>query len=404
MAKLLFLTQRIPYPPDKGEKIRQFQILQHLRKRYDVHLGCLVDDPHDVRHIDTVKALCASSYFARLDRRRAKAASLRGLLTGEALSVVFYRDRGLEKWVRRVLDTVRPDLIFVFSSNMAPYVLDLKRTAPLMVDLVDLDSEKWLSYSKTHGFPMNWVYRREARKIAELEARIAREADWSLFVSEAEAALFQKREPMFRGKVHHVSNGVDLAYFDPALAFPAPYATDVANFVFTGAMDYPPNVDAVSWFAQTVLPIVRRALPGAQFHIAGSNPAAPVRALANLPGVFVTGRVTDIRPYIAHATASVAPMRIARGIQNKVLEAMAMARPTVVTPDALEGIDAVAGSELLLAESPEAFAQACIACAAPEARALGEAARRRVVRDYAWPKQLERFDAFLNERKAAPVL
>jgi glycosyltransferase involved in cell wall biosynthesis len=145
-------------------------------------------------------------------------------------------------------------------------------------------------------------------------------------------------------------------------------------------------------------------LPGAQFHIAGSNPAAPVRALANLPGVFVTGRVTDIRPYIAHATASVAPMRIARGIQNKVLEAMAMARPAVVTPDALEGIDAVAGSELLLAESPEAFAQACIACAAPEARALGEAARRRVVRDYAWPKQLERFDAFLNERKAAPVL
>jgi sugar transferase (PEP-CTERM/EpsH1 system associated) len=404
MARLLFLTQRIPYPPDKGEKIRQFQILQHLRKRYEVHLGCLVDDPHDVQHIDTVKAFCASSHFARLDRARAKIASLRGLLTGEPLSVVFYRDPGLEKWVRRVLDTVKPDLVFVFSSNMAPYVLNLKRTAPLMVDLVDLDSEKWLSYSKTHNFPMRWVYRREGRKIAALEARIAREADWSLFVSEAEAALFQTREPAFGDRVHYVSNGVDLAYFDPAQSFPAPYGTDVANFVFTGAMDYPPNVDAVSWFAREVLPAVRRALPGAQFHIAGSNPTAPVRALANLPGVFVTGRVADIRPYIAHATASVAPMRIARGIQNKVLEAMAMGRPTVVTPDALEGIDAEPGAELLLAQTPEAFAEACIACAAPEARALGEAARRRVVRAYGWPKQLERFDSFLNEPKVAPVL
>ncbi len=404
MANLLFLTQRIPYPPDKGEKIRQWQILKHLRKSYDVHLGCLVDDPHDVQHIDTVKTLCASSHFAQLDRSQAKIASLRGLLTGEPLSVVFYRDRGLASWVKRTLDAVKPDLIFVFSSNMAPYILDLKTAAPLMVDLVDLDSEKWRSYSKTHGFPMNWIYRREADHIAALEARIARDADWSIFVSEAEMVLFRALQPAFRDKAHYVSNGVDLDYFDPAREFAAPYAAHVANFVFTGAMDYPPNEDAVIWFAQSILPIIRRTLPDAQFHIAGSNPSAQVRALASLPGVFVTGRVADIRPYTAHATACVAPMRIARGIQNKVLEAMAMGRPTVVTADALEGIKAVPGSELFLAESPEEIARACIACAGPDAAAIGQAARRRVLADYGWPKQLERFDAFLNERKAAPVL
>jgi sugar transferase (PEP-CTERM/EpsH1 system associated) len=375
-----------------------------LRKSYNLHLGCLVDDPHDLQHIDTVKALCASSHFAQLDRGRAKIASLRGLLTGEPLSVVFYRDRGLAEWVKRTLDTVKPDLVFIFSSNMAPYILDLKKTAPLMVDLVDLDSEKWRSYSQTHRFPMSWIYRREADQIAALEARIAREADWSIFVSDAEAALFQKLQPAFRDKVHYVSNGVDLDYFDPALEFPAPYATHVPNFVFTGAMDYPPNIDAVTWFAQTILPVVRRSLPEAQFHIAGSNPAAQVRALTSLPGVFVTGRVPDIRPYVAHATACVAPMRIARGIQNKVLEAMAMGRPTVVTADALEGINAVPGSDLLLADSPDAFARACVACAGPDAAAIGQAARRRVAGDYGWPKQLERFDGFLNERKAAPVL
>jgi sugar transferase (PEP-CTERM/EpsH1 system associated) len=393
MPNLLFLTQRIPYPPIKGEKIRPLQILRHLRQSYDVHLGCLVDDPRDQEHVPTVRALCADAYFATLDRRRAKVTCLRGLLTGEPLSVTFYRDRGLADWTARVLREVRPEAIFVCSSNMAPYVLDLRdRRCVCLVDLADVDSEKWRAYAETGRPPMKWVHAREWRRTAELEARIARECDWSTFVSAEEAALFTRLHPAAAGRIRAVSSGVDAAYFDPALPSEAPYPTDRLNFVFTGTMDYPPNMDAVAWFAGTILPLIRRTAPSAAFHIVGSSPAPQVQALA-AEGVHVTGRVPDVRPYVAHATACVAPMRIARGIQNKVLEAMAMARPVVVTPDALEGIGARPGEEVLLAETAEAFAAACLDAAGRAE--VGAAARGRVLRDYIWAERLRGFDPLL---------
>ena len=393
MPDLLFLTQRIPYPPIKGEKIRPLQILRHLRQSYDVHLGCLVDDPRDQEHVPTVRALCRDAHFATLDRRRAKVTCLRGLLTGEPLSVTFYRDRGLAEWTARVLREVRPEVIFVCSSNMAPYVLDLRdRRRVCLVDLADVDSEKWRAYAGTGRPPMRWVHAREWRRTAELEARIARECDWSTFVSAEEAALFTRLHPAAANRIRAVSSGVDAAYFDPALGGEAPYPTDRMNFVFTGTMDYPPNMDAVAWFAGTILPLIRQTAPEAAFHIVGSSPAAQVQALA-AEGVHVTGRVPDVRPYVAHATACVAPMRIARGIQNKVLEAMAMARPVVVTPAALEGIGARPVEEVLLAETAEAFAAACLD--APARAAVGIAARQRVLRDYIWAERLRGFDALL---------
>jgi sugar transferase (PEP-CTERM/EpsH1 system associated) len=397
VRSLLFLTQRIPYPPTKGEKIRHLQILLHLRKTYDIHLGCLVDDPHDLPHVPAMRALCTDSHIATIDRRRAKIACLRGLLTNEPLSVTFYRDRGLAAWVRRVLRDVRPEAIVVCSSNMAPYVLDLRgRERVCLVDLTDVDSEKWRAYAETGSFPMKLLHAREWRRVAKLESRIARECDWSTLVSKAEADLFAELHPAQAGKIRSVSNGVDHGYFDPAQPFEPPFATDRLNFVFTGTMDYPPNADAVAWFAEAILPIIRRTRPDAAFHIAGSNPAPRVHALTAIDGVFVTGRVPDIRPYIAHASASVAPMRIGRGIQNKVLEAMAMARPTVVTYDALTGIDAIPGEELLLADTPESFAAACIQAAGPGGKAIGEAARRRVLRDYTWPECLRALDPLME--------
>ena len=394
---LLFLTQRIPYPPIKGEKIRPLQILRHLGESYDVHLGCLVDDPRDMEHVGTVRALCTDGYFAPLDRKRAKVACLRGLLTGEPLSVTFFHDAGLARWVRRVLLEVRPEVVFVCSSNMAAYVLDSGyRPRVSVVDLADVDSEKWVAYARTGSAAMRWVHRREARLTARLEARIAHECDWSTFVSAEEAALFARIVPDAKPKIRAVVSGVDHGYFDPTLVQAAVFDTTRPNYVFTGTMDYPPNMDAVAWFAEAVLPLIRRTQPDAQFHIVGSSPAASVQKLAETAGVFVTGRVADVRPYVAYATACVAPMRIARGIQNKVLEAMAMARPVVVTPDALEGIDAVPGQEVLLATDAEGFAAACVSTSEPSAAAIGQAARLRVTREYTWSERLRGFDVLLQ--------
>lgn len=394
---LLFLTQRIPYPPIKGEKIRPLQILRHLREYYTVHLGCLVDDPRDNEHVPTVAALCASSHFAKLDRRVAKVTCLRGLLTGDPLSVTFFRDRGLQSWVNAVLRDIRPQAVFICSSNMASYVLDTGYKAPVsLCDLADVDSEKWRAYAEAGSGPMRLVHQREWKLTARLEARIARECDWSTFVSAEEAALFARLVPEQAARIRAIVSGVDAVYFDPALIHEPVFDTSRANYVFTGTMDYPPNMDAVAWFATVVLPLIRQTRPDAQFHIVGSSPAASVARLADLDGVFVTGRVADVRPYVAHATAGVAPMRIARGIQNKVLEAMAMARPVVVTPDALEGIDAVAGKEVLIATDAAAFANACLVTLEPGAQAMGQAARRRVLSDYVWAQRLRGFDMLLQ--------
>jgi len=396
MPDLLFLCQRIPYPPNKGEKIRQFHILQHLSHSYRVHLGCLVDDPNDHVHVPTVRALCQDAHFATLNRRRAKLTCLGGLLTGDALSVTFYRDRGLAGWVSRVLRTVKPEVIFVCSSNMAPYILHQRGAERVcLVDLTDVDSEKWRAYAGKGSPPMRWIHTREWARTAQLEARIARECDWSIFVSPQEAALFASLQPAHSAKIRSVSNGVDHVYFAP-MPCESPFATDRENFVFTGTMDYPPNIDAVQWFATTILPIIRRRAPQAQFHIVGASPTEAVKALAAIEGVLVTGRVPDIRPYVAHATAAVAPLRIARGIQNKVLEAMAMARPVVVTPDALEGIAASPGREVLLADTEDAFAKACLEAAGPIGKTIGQAARQRVLRDYVWAERLLGFDALLD--------
>jgi polysaccharide biosynthesis protein PslH len=396
MPDLLFLSQRLPYPPAKGEKIRAFHDFRYLARWYDIYLGCLIDDPDDLQYVETLRPLCRGMHVAQVDRRAGRIFSLRGLLTGEALSVAYFRDRGLAGWVRQVVETIRPAVTFVYSSNMAPYILDLPKTGTRVVDLVDVDSEKWLAFAEATKGPMRQVYRREWRKIAQLEQRVVQNCDLSAFVSDAEAGLFARRHPDCAARIRGVSNGVDHRYFDPALDFPPVFDTSRPNYVFTGTMDYKPNAEAVRWFAEAILPLIRRTLPAARFHIVGANPSPEVRKLGQLEGVFVTGRVADVRPYIAHATACVAPMRIARGIQNKVLEAMAMARPVVLTSGALEGIEADPVKETILADTTEGFAAACCRMASTQdGAAIGAAARARIIRDYDWDATLRRFDDIL---------
>jgi sugar transferase (PEP-CTERM/EpsH1 system associated) len=397
MPDLLFLTQRLPYPPNKGEKIRSLHVLNYLAGHYRIHLGCLIDDRNDIAHIDTIRVMCCDVHVAPLDSRVARLLCLRGLLTGEALSASFFRDRGLSRWVHHVIETIRPTVIFITSSNMAPYVLDLPNSAIRIVDLMDVDSEKWRNYVDMARSPMGMVYRREWRKVAALERRIAHECDLASFVSHAEAALFARLVPDCRARIRGVPSGVDHCYFDPALDHPRAYEAVCPTYVFTGTMDYPPNSDAVIWFADEILPAIRRGVPAARFYIVGTNPTRNVRRLSRIPGVFVTGRVPDVRPYVAHATASVAPMRVARGIQNKVLEAMALARPVVLTRGALEGIEAKPGQEVILADTAEQFAAACCRLAEHgDHDGIGAAARRFVLRDHDWSVTLHGFDDLLR--------
>ena len=402
MARLLFLAHRIPYPPDKGEKIRAFHILRHLSHHFEVECGCLVDDPADEAHIAGL-----SAEVAHLEARRVRGralAALRHLRPGRPLSWGWFRDAGLARWVGRGLAAGRYEAVFVYSSAMAPYVMGWPRRPHgqrRVLDLVDVDSEKFAAYAAAGRLPMRLVHRREAPTLLALERRAALAFDRALFVSAAEVDRFTALAPETRPRVGFLENGVDAARFDPAGTWPDPLPGPGAKIVFTGAMGYAPNIEAVVWFAEAMLPAIRARHPATRFVVVGQNPAPAVRALEGLPGVTVTGTVGDVRPYLAHAALAVAPLRLARGIQNKVLEAMAMALPVVATPQAFEGIHATPGRDLLVAGDPAAFAAAVSAVLEGRHPGLGRAARAAVLAGHDWRATLAPLDALL--RPATPT-
>lgn len=387
MEDLLLLIHRIPYPPNKGDKIRSYHLLKHLARGYRVHLGTFVDDPADWQHVPHVEAMCASSHFAGLNPTLARVRSLGALVRNRSLSLDYYRDDNLQRWVDQTIAAHGIERVLVFSSPMAQYA-DKYRQARRVVDFCDVDSDKWRQYADKKPWPMSWLYRHEARQLLSYERQVAREYDASLFVSAPEAELFRSLAPESAARIGFFNNGVDTDYFSPEHGHASPYAAGERAVVFTGAMDYWPNVDAVQWFASDIFPPLRARFPDLRFYIVGARPAPAVQALAQQPGIRVTGTVPDVRPYIAHARVAVAPLRIARGIQNKVLEAMAMATPVVVSPQALEGIDAEPGTELVLADGAAQFAAAVAQLLSQQECQMGKAARAKVERKYSWPSNL----------------
>jgi sugar transferase (PEP-CTERM/EpsH1 system associated) len=339
MKDLLFLAHRIPYPPNKGDKIRSFHFLKHLFTLYNVHLGTFIDDANDWQYIDKVDALCATTCYQSLNPLHAKIASARGLLTGEALSLPYYRNQVMQDWVDNTLKTHAIKNALIFSSVMGQFIKP-EHDVEMVVDFVDVDSDKWRQYAeKKHGLA-KWIYQREAKYLFDYEQALAAKAKVSVFVSEQEAALFKQLAPKVSDKISYINNGVNIEYFSPEHTFDCPYQNnDSAEqiLVFTGAMDYWANVDAVKWFAEYVFPQVVKSYPAAKFYIVGSKPSKDVLDLAS-SHVIVTGAVPDVRPYLAYAQLAIAPLRIARGIQNKVLEAMSMAKHVVATSAAMEGI------------------------------------------------------------------
>ncbi|MGJ9418450.1 TIGR03087 family PEP-CTERM/XrtA system glycosyltransferase [Massilia sp. CMS3.1] len=387
---LLLLVHRIPYPPNKGDKIRSYNLLKHLATKYRVHLATFVDDADDWQHVPAVEAMCASSHFVKLDPLKGKIRSAKALATGKSLSLEYYRDADMKRWVARTMRERGIARVMMFSSVMAQYADDFP-AARRVIDFCDVDSDKWRQYAEKKKWPMSWVYRHEARSLLAYERKVANEFDASLFVSAPEAELFRTLAPESRAKIGHFSNGVDTEYFSPARDYDNPFAAGEQSLVFTGAMDYWPNIDAVKWFAEHVLERVRAAVPGARFYIVGSRPATEVLAMAS-DAIVVTGTVPDVRPYLAHCVAAVAPLRIARGIQNKVLEAMAMARPVVASPQAFEGIDAVNGHELLVVDAPADYADSLIELLRSAHPNMGRAARTSVERHYSWPAHLSQIE------------
>ena len=398
MPEVLFLAHRIPYPPNRGDKIRSWHVLREIAQFARVHLACFADDEEDAAHLTGLRAALGDRLGnAHVEVRTTSRASaaLQALRSGQPMSLTAFASEEMQTFVRSKLPGV--DAIYAFSGQMAQFVPAGARPRFVM-DFVDVDSAKFADYAEEARGPMRLVYAREAKRLAVFEAEVSARADTSLFVSEAEAALFRRRTGL--PSIAALANGIDSDFFDPAASFPRLTREERGEgplLLFTGQMDYRPNVDAVRWFAGEVLPL----LPGARFVIAGRNPAPEVTALAG-PRVTVTGSVKDMRSWLAAADIVVAPLRIARGVQNKVLEAMAMARPVVASSAAFEGIEAEGGRHLLVEDGADAMAQAITSILGDPARAaeLGRAARDLVATTYRWEARLAPLRNLLLPRAA----
>ncbi len=397
MPPLLYLCHRIPYPPNKGDKIRSFHWLKGLSQFFDIYLAAFVDDKEDWQYVEKLKAYCADCHIVQLDPVVAKLKSMTGLVKGQALTLPYYFDDKLQQWIDQVVNEKDIKDILVFSSSMAQYVEAAQYSVcNRVIDFVDMDSDKWLQYASTKSWPMSWVYQREANRLLTYEQTIASTFDRGLFVSEAENNLFQQKCAGIGRQMGYVNNGVDTDYFSPQRQYNNPYDNRLFNMVFTGAMDYWANVDAVRWFVEDVFQKMKADVPNLQFNIVGSKPTKQVMELQKIKGVFVTGAVDDIRPYIYHAALAVAPMRIARGIQNKVLEAMAMAKLVITSPQGYEGLDAEIDKEIIVASHSDEWIDTIKRYAQSSSLncVVGDHARSCAVNKYSWQSSIEKLKGY----------
>lgn len=295
-------------------------------------------------------------------------------------------------YVAKVLATRPISAIYVFSGQMGQYVPDTF-DGRLVLDLVDVDSAKFEAYARRRSSLTAWIEMREAKLLAAEEARLAERAAVTLLVSPAEVQLFRSRlSAGHPADVRALGNGIDCIAYDPAMVAPEQRMLACAGprLIFTGQMDYMPNVDAARRVLDRVLPAIRAVRPDATFHVVGRNPPPELRERHGENGCHIWGWVDDIRPWLAAATHALIPLEIARGVQNKVLEAMAMALPVVVSGEAAMGIPARDSEHFSVADSDEALAQAVLALLdePARARALGLAARSFVLDHASWEAAL----------------
>lgn len=402
--EIVFLAHRVPFPPNKGEKIRTYHQIEYLAQRgHRIHVFSPVAGEEDV------------GYLAELQRRHCDAvfhgpqpsplSYVRGLLRWQALSVAHFYTPVLQQKLDAFLASHPVDAIVCTSSSMAEYVFRSgylrgagARRPVLVMDFMDLDSDKWRQYQQLKPFPFSLVYRREAALIARFERRVHETFDTCMFISRNEVDLFLKSNPDL-GRLQVVANGMDTATFKPT---ENPKPAQGPNLLFTGVMDYLPNEDAVVWFVEGIWDKVRAHHPNATFYIAGMNPSARVKALSRFPGVVVTGFVEDIREYFDKAHIFVGPFRLARGVQNKVLQAFGCALPTIATSLGCEGINCQPGEHVLVADTLDEMLQQIdwVVANPAAAAALGQNAHQLIEREYSWQGKLAELETILSTRRA----
>jgi len=392
MADILFLAHRVPYPPDRGDKIRGFNIIKHLAQHHRVHLIAFADDQRDLKGKGALARLTGNRSIIWRSKPR-WLAGVQALVLRRPISLTAFDNRSLHEAVDNILARHSVGVIYVFSGQMAQYLPARPRQRVIM-DFVDVDSAKFEDYGRTGKGLGAWLMKREGRLLGQYERSVASKADASVFVSAAESDLFVKRTGAKRVRV--LENGIDTEFFDPQAAFKRIETTNDL-IVFTGQMDYRPNIEAVAWFANAILPHIQLARPNARFAIVGRSPTDAVRALTGVAGVIVTGEVADVRGWLDAASVVAAPLKLARGIQNKVLEAMAMARPVVASAAAAEGIDHQ--GTIRTGGTVGEIAEAVIALLADRDAAveLGRRARAQVEQRYSWAACLAPLDELVGQ-------
>lgn len=388
MGEILFLTHRVPWPPNRGDKIRSHHILRKLMEYRKVHLACFADDETEATKECDIKESLASMQIVQRSKPNWRA-GIEALASGKPVSLTSFDSAEIRDYVRDTLKARSIDCIFVFSGQMAQFV-PADFSGRLVMDFADVDSAKFESYADEGSGPMAWINRREGKLLRAFEKQVAVRADHSLFVSEAEAELFRQRSGLDEQKVKALGNGIDLDFYDPAKVDAVERDHTGPLIIFTGQMDYRPNVEAVVSFAKVVMPEILKHRSDAQFAIVGRAPTTDVSKLEGLNGTIVTGSVDDIRCWLKAADIVVAPLRIARGIQNKVLEAMAMGKPVVASASAAQGIEAANGEHFYVADDTQHESQlVCDLLSDPKrAKALGVNASALIRSNYSWETQL----------------
>jgi len=390
MGGILFLAHRVPFPPNRGDKIRAHHLLKELASIGPVHVGCFAESDEDrAGGLDLSKVATSQRVVNR--KKPLVLAGLEAVVSGKPVSLTAFRSAALDNWVRDTIASQDITAIVVFSGQMGQYVPE-DFAGRVVIDLCDVDSAKFEGYAAAGQ--RVWLNKREGQLLAEQEENLARRADATILISEAEAALFKSRMALpSMANVQVVGNGIDAAFFDPQTTQPQPEisARPGPHFVFTGQMDYSPNETAALWAFEHFLPAIRAQFPAAELHIVGRNPTKKLLAYEGMDGLTIWGEVPDVRPFIAAATCVVAPLLIARGVQNKVLEAMAMAKPVLLTPEAATGIDAKDGQQWMLCQADaKAMCQkiAELLDGVDNASAMGKAARKFVLDHHDWGAML----------------